>query len=96
MGRAGKLTANVPQLGLPAGDDKDADYDRVRELGAASVCRGGGRREKVVQECGELASVDASLPGSKRRGVGLVIGLRPFAFSLLESLREEVAKRPRA
>lgn len=67
----------------------------VKELGSASLALLRRRLEKVVQEFSELASVDASLPGSKRRGVGLVIGLRPFAFSLLESLREEVAKQPR-
>lgn len=67
----------------------------VKEFGAASMALLRRRLEKVVQEFNELATVDASLPGSKRRGVGLVIGLRPFAFSLLESLREEVAAKPR-
>lgn len=68
----------------------------VKEFGTASMALFRRRLERVVQEFNELATVDASLPGSKRRGVGLVIGLRPFAFSLLESLREEVAKKPRA
>ncbi len=67
----------------------------VKEFGAASAALLRRRLEKVVREFSELAAVDASLPGSKRRGVGLVIGLRPFAFSLLESLRDEVSARPR-
>lgn len=72
----------------------------VREFGSATLALLRRRLERTVQEFNEMAAVDASLPASRRRGVGLVIGLRPFSFSLLQSLREEVSaaapRRPSA
>lgn len=64
----------------------------VKELGSASLALLRRRLERTVREFTELASVDASLPGARRRGVGLVIGMRPFQFSLLQSLREEMGQ----
>lgn len=63
----------------------------VREFGPATLALLRRRLERTVHEFNEMAAVDASLPASRRRGVGLVIGLRPFSFSLLQSLREEVS-----
>lgn len=64
----------------------------VKELGNASLALLRRRLERTVREFIELAAVDASLPGRKRHGVGLVIGMRPFQFSLLQALREDVGQ----
>lgn len=61
----------------------------VRELGKASLALLRRKLEKVVQEFNELAALDAPLPASRRHGVGLVIGMRPWASSMIDSLREE-------
>lgn len=73
----------------------------VRELGPASLALLRRKLEKVVKEFNELAAIDAPMPPARRRGVGLVIGMRPWSSSMVESLREEagfdekpVAKRP--
>lgn len=58
----------------------------VKELGPASLALLRRRLERVVSEFNDLAEVDASLPAGRRRSVGLVLGLRPWVFSLLQSL----------
>ena len=91
-------TARLDQDVFAAGGTVATDWAQAGGNAQVSVAAGAQVRRGLNLDLGiqALASVDASLPGSKRRGVGLVIGLRPFAFSLLESLREEVSKRPRA
>lgn len=61
----------------------------IKELGEASIALLRRRLEKLGGEVAELAEVDAALPAARRRGVGLVLAMRPWAFSLLNSLRAE-------
>lgn len=62
----------------------------IKELSPASIGLLRRRIERVAAEFNELAEVDASLPGEARRGVGLVLAMRPWTFSLLQSLHAEL------
>ncbi len=66
----------------------------TRELSLRSMGLVARRLEKVAQELHELADADAALPEDKRHNVGLVIGFRPWRFSLMEWLAAE-PERPR-
>ena len=61
----------------------------LREFGTASLGLLRRRLERLVADFNELAEVDASLPGDRRRGVGVVLAMRPWAFSLMQSLKAE-------
>ncbi|NZA26279.1 helix-turn-helix transcriptional regulator [Luteimonas sp. SJ-92] len=59
----------------------------IRELGDASVAMLRRRLERLVAEFGECADLDVGLPPQRRRSVGLLVAMRPWVFSLLDSLR---------
>lgn len=59
----------------------------IKELSPASIGVLKKRLERIGSEFGEMAELDASLPGDARGGVGLVLAMRPWTFSLLETLR---------
>ena len=61
----------------------------IKELGTASLALFRRRLERLVAEFNELAELDAALPGDRRRGVGLVLAARPWAFSLMQALKAE-------
>lgn len=61
----------------------------IKEFGPASLALLRRRLERLAAEFGELAEVDASLPSDRRRGVGLVLAMRPWAFSLMHALKAE-------
>lgn len=78
------------------GDDALLRLD-IKELGAASIALLRRRLDRLGAEFNELAELDASLPGDARHGVGLVLAMRPWAFSLMQSLKaERLAARERA
>jgi DNA-binding Xre family transcriptional regulator len=61
----------------------------IKELGTASLALLRRRLERLVAEFNELAELDAALPGDRRRGVGLVLAMRPWTFSLMQTLKAE-------
>lgn len=69
----------------------------IKELSDESIAVLGRRLEQLRSEFNDCAEVDASLPADRRRSVGVLLALRPWVFSLLESLRAEhaLAHRPR-
>lgn len=62
----------------------------VKELGEASLDVLRRKLEKLALEFNELADNDAGLPRRQRHSVGMLLALRPWVFSLLDSLRAEV------
>lgn len=63
----------------------------VRELGEASLHVLRRRLERLAQEVTELAELDATLPGARRRSVGVALAMRPWTFSLTEALKAGAA-----
>ena len=61
----------------------------TRELSLRSMALLARRLERVAQEVHELAEADAMLPEDRRHNAGLVIGFRPWRFSLIELLASE-------
>lgn len=61
----------------------------VKELGSVSLAQLRRRLERLAMEFGELAEVDAGLPVASRRSVGLVLAVRPWAFSLIQALKAD-------
>lgn len=59
----------------------------IRELGEASVATLRRKVDKLVADFKEAAELDVSLPSERRRSVGMLVALRPWVFSLAESLR---------
>src|SRR5690606_23856386 len=59
----------------------------VRELGDSSVAVLRRKLEHLAVEYREMAALDATLPPARRRSVGMLLALRPWVFSLLDSLR---------
>lgn len=59
----------------------------VRELGDASIATLRRKLERLVVEFREAADVDVSLPHERRRSVGMLVAMRPWVFSLANSLR---------
>lgn len=65
----------------------------VRELADSSIAVLQRKLEHLAAEFREMAGVDATLPPARRRSAGMLLALRPWVFSLLDSLR---ASGPRA
>ncbi|SFL21235.1 helix-turn-helix domain-containing protein [Lysobacter sp. cf310] len=65
----------------------------IRELGAASLAVLRRKLERLQIEFKEAAELDISLPPSKRRSVGILVAMRPWVYSLIDSLRSEYAGR---
>jgi DNA-binding Xre family transcriptional regulator len=63
----------------------------IKEFSSASMGLLRRRIERLAAEFNELAEIDASLPTEARRGTGLVLAMRPWTFSLLNSLRAELS-----
>ncbi len=67
----------------------------IMELGDASIAVLERKLQRLVAEFNELAEIDATLPPDRRRSVGMLVALRPWVFSLLDSLRAAQAEPPR-
>lgn len=63
----------------------------VKELSDASLALLRRKLERIATEFNELAQMDAELPERQRRSAGMLVALRPWVFSLLDSLRAEGA-----
>src|SRR3546814_15257085 len=59
----------------------------VRELGDSSIAVLRRKLEHLAAEFREMAAIDAPLPPARRRSAGMLLALRPWVFSLLDSLR---------
>lgn len=59
----------------------------VRELGDASIAALRRKLERLVVEFREAADADVSLPRERRRSVGMLAAMRPWVFSIADSLR---------
>lgn len=59
----------------------------VRELADSSAAVLKRRLGQLAAEFREMAELDAGLPPARRRSVGMLLALRPWVFSLLDSLR---------
>src|SRR3546814_5724575 len=59
----------------------------VRELGDSSIAVLRRKLEHLAAEFREMAAIDATLPPERRRSAGMLLALRPWVFSLLDSLR---------
>lgn len=59
----------------------------VRELGDSSIAVLRRKLEHLAAEFREMATIDATLPPARRRSAGMLLALRPWVFSLLDSLR---------
>lgn len=59
----------------------------VRELADSSIAVLRRKLEQLAAEFREMAAVDAGLPPERRRSAGMLLALRPWVFSLLDSLR---------
>src|SRR3546814_10620617 len=59
----------------------------VRELGDSSIAVLRRKLEHLAAEFREMAAIDATLPPARRRRAGMLLALRPWVFSLLDSLR---------
>jgi len=66
----------------------------LRELGDASVAQLRRRLERVVAEFREAADLDVTLPAERRNSVGLLLAMRPWVFSIVDSLRADAAAKP--
>jgi transcriptional regulator with XRE-family HTH domain len=66
----------------------------VREIGDASLAVVRRKLERLAVEFNELAEIDAGLPPRQRHSVGMLLALRPWVFSLLDSLRAEGVSSP--
>lgn len=64
----------------------------VRELSLHSMAFLTRKLEQVAKEMHELADADAALPEDRRHNAGLVIGFRPWRFSLMEWLQDDRAQ----
>jgi transcriptional regulator with XRE-family HTH domain len=63
------------------GAEREALHFRSAELSAAS-CRVLQRKlERLAAEFRDLADLDSSLPGNKKRNVGCLLAMRPWVFS---------------
>lgn len=67
----------------------------IRELGEASAVILQRKLDKLVEEFKEAAELDVSLPPEQRRSIGMLVALRPWVFSLVDSLRVEAAPSKR-
>ena len=63
----------------------------VSELGDASLAVLRRKLEQLAAEFREMAALDATLPPARRRSTGMLLALRPWVFSLLDSLRGPTA-----
>jgi transcriptional regulator with XRE-family HTH domain len=68
----------------------------VRELAESSIVLLRRRIDRIAREFVEVAQVDAAASSSaRRRSVGLVLAMRPWRFSLVDSLGPAVARGER-
>lgn len=59
----------------------------IKELSPASLAQLKKRLQRLGDEFAEMAELDAGVPADARRGVGLVLAMRPWTFSLIDALR---------
>jgi hypothetical protein len=45
--------------------------------------------EALAREFADLAALDASLPDTERRSMGMLLALRPWVFSMYAGLRRK-------
>lgn len=67
----------------------------ARELSEASIQVIRRKLERLALEVAELAELDAGLPESRKRSMGVAVAMRPWVFSLMSAL-ETVATQPPA
>jgi len=60
----------------------------ARELSPASAAVLRRRLERLAEEFAELAEVDSTLPARRREGIGLLLGCRPWEFSVVNALKK--------
>lgn len=69
--------------------------DRTRldsgELSPASIQIINRKIDKLFLEYNDLVSIDKSLPNNEKQSTGLVIGFRPWVYSLMENLQRSIA-----
>lgn len=58
------------------------------ELSDASAKILARKAEMLAREFAELAALDAAFADKERRSMGLLIGLRPWVFSMYDGLRK--------
>ena len=64
------------------------DTGELSEASVEILCR---KLEKLSQEFDELTDIDISLPARKKKAIGLMVGLRPWAYwSILESTANDM------
>src|SRR3546814_16570847 len=56
-------------------------------LGDSSIAVLRRKLEHLAEEFRGMAAIDATLPPARRRSAGMLLALRPWVFSLLDSLR---------
>lgn len=64
----------------------------ARELSEASIQVIRRKLERLALEVAELAELDASLPESRKRSMGVAVAMRPWVFSLASALKASVPK----
>ncbi|MFN7782452.1 MAG: helix-turn-helix domain-containing protein [Lysobacterales bacterium] len=67
----------------------------ARELSEASIQVLRRKLERLALEVAELAELDAGLPESRKRSMGVAVAMRPWVFSLAAALKASVAKPAR-
>ena len=67
----------------------------ARELSEASIQVVRRKLERLALEVAELAELDAGLPESRKRSMGVAVAMRPWVFSLASTLKASVAKPKR-
>ena len=50
--------------------------------------------DRLVRQYNELAEMDSALPLSERYSSGLVIGFRPWVFTIIANLRRQAKEAP--
>ena len=79
----------------------DSDFNNTHErldlytgeLSLASLQIFNRKVDRLLREFNELAEIDSTLPTAERHAFGVIIGLRPWVFSLLAALKRQHEKK---
>ena len=66
----------------------------ARELSEASIQVIRRKLERLALEVAELAELDAGLPESRKRSMGVAVAMRPWVFSLVGALKAVATQAP--
>lgn len=72
-------------------DERSLLRFEARELSEASIQVIRRKAERLALEVAELAELDAALPESRKRSLGVAVAMRPWVFSLASALKTEAA-----